>query len=426
MLSEGNAKLICDVGPGAPMQEAFKQFWLPVLRSERVKAGGAPIKITMLGENYVVFRGENGDVAVLDERCPHRRCSLELANAQDNSLVCMFHGWKFHTSGKCIETPNEPDPAFPAKVPLRSFQVVEAGDAIWAYFGKGEAPPFPDLIFNRLPSDRLYTRVAICDFNWLSGLDAILDPSHVGLLHRDWVEAAPNDGYSADIGLMSRNLAPRLEFEETPYGFHYAAIRDLPDGTQYIRVSEVVFPSGVFIANSRDTRKMFIMSVPIDNFRSAQWYFWHSPDETMPAVDRRYAVGATDLDDDNFYQSPKKLPLWGQDRAAMERGESFTGFNDIMFEDLIVGEAQGAFPDRSKEFLGSADGAIMYARKLILRKLRQMPQEGPQSFRHGNDADYPAIQAITAQAKDGVDWKAVARARAKERADKYELRAAAE
>ncbi len=418
MLSEANSRLLCDVTDGTAMSNAFRRFWMPVMRGPRLEAGGDPVKFMIAGRSYVAFRGANGEIAVFDERCPHRGCSLELAHARDDSLICIFHGWKFHVSGRCVETPNEPDPDFPGRVPLRGYPVREAGGAVWAYLGEGAAPQFPDLIFNRLSSDRVYSRMAICDYNWLSGLEAILDPSHVGLLHRNWLEQGPKQGYSADINLMGRSLAPALDFEDTPYGFRYAALREMADGSTYMRVSECIMPNGVFIANSRATRRLFICSVPIDTYRSIQWYFWHSPDEPMPQVDRAYAVGGTDPDDDNMYQSLKGKPRWGQDRAAMRRGENFTGFYDIQFEDFVTGEAQGAWPDRRREFLGTADRAIMYARRYILDRLKSAGGDGD-ALAPAAECDYAAIQAVASTVPNGTDWREIVRDLTGERARRY-------
>ena len=36
MLSEQETDLLCQVGPGTPMGEVFRRFWLPVLLSEEV------------------------------------------------------------------------------------------------------------------------------------------------------------------------------------------------------------------------------------------------------------------------------------------------------------------------------------------------------------------------------------------------------
>ncbi len=411
-----DARLLTDVSLGAPMQLAFKNYWLPVMRSEKLVADGAPIKFTILCENYVAFRATDGRVAVFDERCPHRLCSLELAQNENCALTCMFHGWKFHVSGKCVETPNEPHPDFPSRVPLKSYPTREAADVLWVCFTDEKAPRFTDLAFNRCNEDQVLARAAICNYNWLSGIDAVLDPSHVGLLHRNWVEVAPNEGYSQDIAKIAKALAPTIEAQETAWGFQYAAVREMPDGSQYVRVTEHVAPSGCFIANSLSTRKLFIMSVPIDCEWSIQWYFWHSPDEPLPEEDISYAIGDTHPDHNNFYQGMREQPRWGQDREAMINRTSFSGFNDIMYEDFIAGEAQGPNPDRSKEHLCTGDKAIIFSRRLLLKKLRASDDGAREVWSHKGDFDYGALQAIVDRLDGDKDWRDAASERMASRA----------
>src|SRR6266436_1226927 len=72
MLSPENNALITQVEPGAPLHPLLKQYWIPAIRSAAVVAGGAPKRVKLLGERYVVFRGDDGRVGFLDERCPRR------------------------------------------------------------------------------------------------------------------------------------------------------------------------------------------------------------------------------------------------------------------------------------------------------------------------------------------------------------------
>ena len=55
-MSASYNKLLTDVTPGAPMHRAFKKYWHPVMRANRLEADGAPIRFTLLCEKYVAFR----------------------------------------------------------------------------------------------------------------------------------------------------------------------------------------------------------------------------------------------------------------------------------------------------------------------------------------------------------------------------------
>ena len=68
------------------MGRLLRRFWIPFARSERVASGAAPAKVRLLGENFVAFRLADGSVGVMDEACPHRCASLQLARNEGDGL----------------------------------------------------------------------------------------------------------------------------------------------------------------------------------------------------------------------------------------------------------------------------------------------------------------------------------------------------
>jgi phthalate 4,5-dioxygenase oxygenase subunit len=63
MLSREDNELITRVGPGTPMGEVFRRFWLPaLLDSELPEPNCAPIRVRLLGEDLVAFRDSHGQV----------------------------------------------------------------------------------------------------------------------------------------------------------------------------------------------------------------------------------------------------------------------------------------------------------------------------------------------------------------------------
>src|SRR6478672_7594886 len=109
MLSKEQNELLTRIGPGAPMGQLLRQFWVPALRAASLEADGAPARVRLFGENFVAFRASDGQLGFLDEGCPHRGVSLALARNEDCALRCIFHGWKIDVDGKVLETPSEPE-----------------------------------------------------------------------------------------------------------------------------------------------------------------------------------------------------------------------------------------------------------------------------------------------------------------------------
>src|SRR5688572_28642114 len=65
MLSVDDNKLITQVGPGTPMGEVFRRYWIPALMSSEVPTPDCPpVKVRLLGEDLVAFRATSGEVGL--------------------------------------------------------------------------------------------------------------------------------------------------------------------------------------------------------------------------------------------------------------------------------------------------------------------------------------------------------------------------
>lgn len=82
---------------------ALARCWHPVARSSEV--GVAPRRITLLGEHWVLWRNQDGDLSGFADRCPHRRAPLSLGSCAAGVITCAYHGWRFDSEGTCIEIP---------------------------------------------------------------------------------------------------------------------------------------------------------------------------------------------------------------------------------------------------------------------------------------------------------------------------------
>ena len=57
MLTDAENNLICRTGPGTPMGEVLRRYWLPcLLISDLPENDGAPVRVKILGEELVAFR----------------------------------------------------------------------------------------------------------------------------------------------------------------------------------------------------------------------------------------------------------------------------------------------------------------------------------------------------------------------------------
>ena len=67
MLSKEDNELLTRVGPGTPMCELLRRFWMPGLLEEEIPTPDCdPVRLRLLGEDLVAFRDTNGRIGVLD------------------------------------------------------------------------------------------------------------------------------------------------------------------------------------------------------------------------------------------------------------------------------------------------------------------------------------------------------------------------
>ena len=197
-LTKEENELLTRVEHGAPMGEMIRQhYWLPAVPSIKLVADDAPVRIRLLGDNFVAFRATDGSVGVLDEQCPHRKASLALARNEENGLRCLYHGWKFNVKGEVVEAPNHAgdQSQFCKHVRVNRYTAVDRGGIVWVWLGKGETPPrFPDLPFVDLPKHQRSVTSVEVPTNWVQGVEASMDSSHVGVLHESTTQLTSGGG----------------------------------------------------------------------------------------------------------------------------------------------------------------------------------------------------------------------------------------
>jgi 5,5'-dehydrodivanillate O-demethylase oxygenase subunit len=86
VLSAEKNRLLTQVGPGTPMGELLRRYWMPI--------GGAsgfddnPIKpIRLLGEDLVLYKDQGGRFGLLDRHCPHRRAGTASSSPMTTSSI---------------------------------------------------------------------------------------------------------------------------------------------------------------------------------------------------------------------------------------------------------------------------------------------------------------------------------------------------
>jgi vanillate O-demethylase monooxygenase subunit len=80
----------------------LRHCWHPVARPAEVTE--QPKKFMLLGEPWVLYRAD-GRIVAFEDRCPHRRTPLSIGRCEADVVECAYHGWRFDSSGACVEIP---------------------------------------------------------------------------------------------------------------------------------------------------------------------------------------------------------------------------------------------------------------------------------------------------------------------------------
>jgi phthalate 4,5-dioxygenase oxygenase subunit len=414
MISREDNLLLCRAAGETPMAELMRRHWMPACLVEEVlEPDGPPVRVRLLGCNYVAFRDSEGRVGVLDERCPHRRASLVYGRNEEGGLRCLYHGWKFDVRGCVLEMTTEPQSSgLASKVRHRAYPVRECGGMVWVYLGPPDAEPeFTPPLWAPSPDVRVSIAKAVVPCNWAQILEGAIDSAHSSVLHSSDMVPARVTGAEATDKLWLRpstDRTPRLQVERTPYGFRYAALRRPINNAathDYVRSTVFIAPSTVLIPPN-NLYNVANINVPMDDETTAFYFMaWGHPLST-PETDtwRRFLRQTVGVDLDSCYRPLRndENRYW-QDRAAMKAG-NFTGISGFPNQDMAMWTSMGAITDRSDERLGASDVAIVEFRRRMLDAVRAFADGGP-AIGTGETSAPATVCAFQGLIPKSTDWR---------------------
>ncbi len=382
MLSHADNERLTRTGPGTPMGNLIRRYWIPALFSHEVsEPDGPPVRVKLLGERLVAFRDSSGRLALLDERCPHRTASLFFGRNEDCGLRCVYHGWKFDVDGNCVDMPSEPaDKDFKSKVKITAYPCIERGGLVWAYMGPRELmPAFPELEWTVVPDSHRYVTRHVQECNWLQALEGGFDTSHLTFLH---------GGTPAKVDGLKFSLPTRYEVLRMDFGFAAGTCREAGENNAWT-CSIMLMPFHKLIATTPTGAHVW---VPIDDENTMNYCIEYTHDRPLEAAD----LG--DSRDGEFIH-PELVPGSERpvankdndyliDRDLQKSGTSYTGIKGIGRQDAALQESMGPLADRSIEHLGVSDMVIIRLRQLLLQTLKDfengaadLPGLDPRAYR---------------------------------------------
>jgi len=311
-----------------------------------------------------------------------------LGQVRNGTIECIYHGWRFRVDGSIAAMPNSDEEALLKRYRAKSYPVREAGGVLWVYLGSPEMEPeFPRQQWMDVPQSNRHPRIIASRSNFVQVMEGLLDTTHLAVLHQDWLPKA--DGSVKVVNNVVRPAArfaavatskktPAVEIEDTSFGIYSAALREaMLDGEAVIdvRITAYVAPFTVMVANGNVTLHI----VPVDTETTYLYVIYWDPEKPMSEepyrseVERGTGTVAEVAARWGFSRETLGQPgtmgienRWGQNRGAMERGESFSGLEAFAMEDAACTSSMGAVSDR-QEMLVPADLAIVRMRRFLLR-----------------------------------------------------------
>ena len=387
MLSKQDNDLLCRVGPGTPMGELMRQYWLPAARSDELPSPDCPpLRVMILGEQLIGFRATSGDVGLIQNACPHRGASLFFGRNEEEGLRCVYHGWKFDTTGACVDMPSEPaESNFKTKVHARAYPCVERNGIIWTYMGPRETPPpLPDLEANLVEGSRVQTVLREC--NWMQALEGDIDTVHFVFLHYGHLKL--EDTYEGGFfNYQVKSPAAGFAVTDTDFGTCYGAYRPAEDDTYYWRMANFLFPFytqvppgtlavkrqfRAWVPHGRQPRHVLRRPRPGGcDRRGRPGVARSAPSSACRRCSRTAPAGSS-------APAPSLRPRTTTciDREMQFNGESYTGLPSVFLEDQAITESMGTIYERTQEHLGTTDTMVIYTRRALIRAAEALRDHG--------------------------------------------------
>lgn len=352
MLSKEKNDMLTQVGPGTPMGELFRRYWLPIAAVSELQDKWTK-KIRLLGEDLVLYRDRSGNYGLIGERCAHRGVSMTCGIPEANGIRCPYHGWLYDGAGHCLEQPNEPETStFKDKVQMPAYRVEALGGLLFAYLGPNPAPLLPRYDLFVRPNVIRTIGYAVIPCNWMQIMENSLDPTHLEWLHGRYFQFVfEKEGRPQSSWPISRHHQ-KIGFDLFDYGIIKRRVLEgqTEDCEDWVVGHPVVFPNmlrvGDYGAHS------FQIRVPMDDTHTYHiWYTCFVPNEGVQ-VPEDYPI--------SFYEAPLKD----------SDGNFVTDYIDG--QDMMSWVTQGEVADRTTERLGTSDKGIIMYRQLLMQEMAKV------------------------------------------------------
>lgn len=216
-----------------PRNYPLNCWWVAAFADE---VGRTPLARWLLDTPVLLYRTEAGEVAALEDRCPHRQAPLSSGKLRGDIVECGYHGFQFGRDGRCVRVPSMTSPP---PIRIEAYPVREIGPLVWIYLGDrdriDDVPPPPAIDWMADPGFAIRKGLMPIAANYLLLKENVLDLTHLGYVHAasfqitDWVDPPK-------VAIEGDTVAYRQEFIRSPLPPGYAIPLGLEPGTPWNRL----------------------------------------------------------------------------------------------------------------------------------------------------------------------------------------------
>lgn len=383
MLRREQNDLLTQTGPGAPMGEMFRRYWIPALLAEELPENDCPpVRVKLLSERLLAVRDSEGRYGLIDEFCAHRGVSLWFGRTEECGIRCPYHGWKYDVFGQCLDVPSEPEESgFRQRIKLTAYPLAERGGILWTYMGPADQqPPLPEWEFITVPPDQTFTSKRLQESNWLQAMEGGIDSAHVSFLHRGNLSSDPLFKGARGNQYNLNDSQPFFEVVEHPSGLFVGARRRAEEGRYYWRITPWVMPCFTQVPPRGDHPMHGHFWIPIDDETCWAWSFDYHPLRPLTAAEVQamrdghgvhcaYVPGS-------YRPLANKDNDYLMDREGQKAGRTYSGVAGIAIQDASLQESMGPIVDRTRENLTTTDNGIIMARIRLMRAAKALAGKG--------------------------------------------------
>jgi 5,5'-dehydrodivanillate O-demethylase len=360
MLSIEDNKLLTEVGPGTPMGNLLRRYWQPIAAAADLAGSRFRTReVKILGEELVLYRDRSGQLGLVAANCTHRRANLAYGIVEEDGIRCVYHGWKFDETGRCVEQPYEetthPEDNYRDKCGTVAYPVQELAGLIWAYMGPAPAPLLPR--WSPMVSEDTVRDIGIIELpcSWLQCQENTLDPVHTEWLHFYGGSYFRSVLKGEEPVLGHERQHVKVGFDEFEHGIIKRRVMkgNTEENDPWKVGHPMLFPNILLSGNPLQNQMQF--RVPIDDTHTLHF--------TLHSF--RAAPGA---------DAPRQNVVPARHIDLLDEDGNFKDIGVFFQQDYLVWTTQGPVARRELEKLGESDIGVILFRKQLMEQVERVMQ----------------------------------------------------